>query len=279
MDISQLITKAKYAGWDPDTRSLKMETLLENIDLLKNFSFFNNSISICNEIYSERKVQISQWLDIQMLFPSFKSAQVVHETMMGWVQLIKTVPHLSSTLIEGEIRLVKNLCVQSKQGFMPGERLIYTAYSTLNNKKSYDQTFSKELEEVIAAAQEEERRLKTLLIDEIKEQYDKLCNKEKTEQNSEGKITPEFLRLHKQILEGINTLRLFYGFGSIEQRLQQLKELKEKQKPYAIKKTKKINSQICEIENERLNLEAKFAEEVHDLLELKIKVNKKISIN
>lgn len=162
---------------------------------------------------------------------------------------------------------------------MPGERLIYTAYSTLNNKKSYDQTFSKELEEVIAAAQEEERRLKTLLIDEIKEQYDKLCNKEKTEQNSEGEITPEFLRLHKQILEGINTLRLFYGFGSIEQRLQQLKELKEKQKPYAIKKTKKINSQICEIENERLNLEAKFAEEVHDLLELKIKVNKKISIN
>ncbi len=276
MNASQAIQKAKYSGWNSDTCSLDTKTMLEAIKTT-DFSLLLNPIFACNEIYSERKNQISQWLDIQMQFPSFKSAQNIHEIMTAWISLIKRIPNLSALVIEGEINLVKNLCIQSKQSFMPGERLIYTAYSTLNNKVPYDQTFKEQLDSVIVDSRMREELLIVSMVEDIEDIYRQI-NREFELGSSAVEIKQrKLLQLSNQISDDIKVFRLFYGFSLNEQRLQQLKKLKEIQKAYSIKKIKKLQNRILEIEAELNRLEERFAIDAHALIDWKIKIDKEIN--
>lgn len=276
MNASQAIQKAKYSGWNSDTCSLDIKTMLEAIKTT-DFSLLLNPIFACNEIYSERKNQISQWLDIQMQFPSFKSAQNIHEIMTAWISLIKRIPNLSALVIEGEINLVKNLCIQSKQSFIPGERLIYTAYSTLNNKVPYDQTFKEQLDTVIVDSRVKEELLIVSMVEDIEDIYRQI-NREFELGSSAVEIKQrKLLQLSNQISDDIKVFRLFYGFSLNEQRLQHLKKLKEIQKAYSIKKIKKLQNRILEIEAELNRLEERFAIDAHALIDWKIKIDKEIN--
>ena len=80
----------------------------------------------------------------------------LHGTMGEWQRLLVEIPYLTVNLLESEVELVDNLCKRSKLGMMPAERLVYTAYASLNKKESYGETFRKALAGRLSKEQEEQ---------------------------------------------------------------------------------------------------------------------------
>lgn len=139
------VLAAKCYGWDSVQYDLNVESALQHINRAMRICSGDETCSVAAEIYCARKKQISLQLESALMMPSYTGTKRVHKIMMDWEKLLVSIPCLPRDLIENEITLCKNLCLRSKMGIMPGDRLVCTAYATFNNKESYGEHFEKAL--------------------------------------------------------------------------------------------------------------------------------------
>ena len=137
---------ACFGGWESKQYQFDLEFAIDSAKHALSLIPEEERYEKASEIYIARKRQIALILESNMMMPSYTGAKQLHETMMWWKRLLQEIPYLNSELLQGEVTLCTNLCHRSKRGIMPGDRLVYTAYSTLNGKESYGETFRKAVE-------------------------------------------------------------------------------------------------------------------------------------
>ena len=136
---------AKFGGWDSKLYHFDIDFAIESAEHALSLIPENQRYDAASEIYTARKRQIAKILESEMMMPSYTAAKQLHGTMMEWKRLLQETPYLSVSLLEGEVALCENLCLRSRVGIMPGDRLVYTAYASLNHKETYGETFRKAL--------------------------------------------------------------------------------------------------------------------------------------
>lgn len=144
---------ACFGGWESKQYQFDLEFAIDSAKHALSLIPEEERYEKASEIYIARKRQIALILESNMMMPSYTGAKQLHETMMWWKRLLQEIPYLNSELLQGEVTLCTNLCHRSKRGIMPGDRLVYTAYSTLNGKESYGETFRKAVEGRLEAEQ------------------------------------------------------------------------------------------------------------------------------
>lgn len=155
---------ACFGGWDAKMHVLDVDFAVESAAHALGLAPEGRRYEMASEIYGARKKQIASCLEDDMMMPSYMGAKQLHKTMGDWQRLLAEIPYLSRDLLDDELNLVDNLCLRSKLGIMPGDRLVYTAYATLNNKVPYGDTFRKALAPRLTQVSEREaaRRAETL---------------------------------------------------------------------------------------------------------------------
>ena len=145
---------AKFGGWDSKLYTFDIDFAIDAAKHALALAPESSRYDMASEIYAARKMQIAHILESEMMMPSYTAAKQLHGTMGEWQRLLLEIPFLSVSLIEGEVSLVENLCLRSKLGIMPGDRLVYTAYASLNGKETYGETFRKALATHLEEARE-----------------------------------------------------------------------------------------------------------------------------
>lgn len=149
---------AKFGGWDSRQYLLDLDFAIESANHALDLLPESARIDTASDIYNARKRQIAHQLEAEMMMPSYTGAKQLHATMQDWLRLLDELPDLNADLIEGEITVCENLCLRSKLGIMPGDRLVYTAYSSLNGKETYGEMFRRKLESRLSGTREEQKQ-------------------------------------------------------------------------------------------------------------------------
>lgn len=137
---------AKVGGWDSKMYTFDIDFAVDSAKHALGLIPEGERYETASDIYLARKQQIGKVLESEMMMPSYTAAKQLNDTMFEWLRLLKEIPYLNSGLLEGEISLVDNLCLRSKMGIMPADRLVYTAYASLNGKVSYGEIFREQLQ-------------------------------------------------------------------------------------------------------------------------------------
>ena len=188
-DLDNLLLQAKTGYWDPKLFTLDVPAAITAAHFACSQIEETEWFQVGTDIYMERKKQIAHQLEAAHMMPSYTGAKQLHEVMQAWLAFLMELPCLNASLIESEIILCTNLCTRSKMGFMPNDRLVYTAYTTLNNKESYGDMFKRLLQPRLEQQKSYERHLQEearahieLLLDTALSQH--LSPQEKAEQDA-----------------------------------------------------------------------------------------------
>ncbi|MGN0046327.1 MAG: hypothetical protein ACI37P_03250 [Eggerthellaceae bacterium] len=259
------LLRAKFGGWDSKMYTMDCDYAISCAERAISLQDPSRRYQVAADIYVARKHQIAKLLESQMMLPSLTSAKQMHETMQHWQRFLAEIPCLTPGLIEGEVALCKNLCMRSKLGVMPGDRLVYTAYATLNDKVSYGDMFEANLQERIEGAKQRKQQIMN----------DVLARIEARRQSSlslieSGDLSPEQER--ERLQEDLASLTCDLGdVIGLSDRLMyksQLEEVRKKRaelKPTKIFKKKELDEQIAQVEEKIAQIDAEIAPVVQPL--------------
>lgn len=255
-DAWQLL--AKFDGWNSKTYQLDQTRAFQAILRASGLSSEKDKYAIATEIYSERKKQIAFLLESELSMPSHTSVKRLQETMMLWKELLVRIPNLNADLLEDEINLVANLCMRSRMGIMPNDRMIRTAYKTFNNKESYDDTFRKALSPRIES--EEEKKIATcnrILVEADNRQA--MYNAWSNTMNPSCEEIIERLREERIFLStGIEELESMTNKLLYVRQIQELERQLSNTKPYKLMQRNEIQTQIDALRTEIKKVEKRM---------------------
>lgn len=238
------ILMGKLGGWDSKLYSFDLNYALRCAKHALSLTEDSQKYAVATDIYTERKHQLALRLDAALMMPSYQGSKEVHRTMMDWKNILVDLPNLSPGLIQNEVDTCSNLCLRSKMGLMPGDRLVYSAYATFNNKKPYSETFK----EVLASRIEREKTLEDQRVSDSLKKIEELIKTNKelvkggllTPQEDKKAIQQNLNELSSKIEEiESNSEKKLYA-DQLEELERQLKNLKT----YKVFKKQMINSQI-----------------------------------
>lgn len=254
-DLENLLLQAKTGYWDPKLFTLDVPAAITAAHFACSQIEETEWFQVGTDIYMERKKQIAHQLEAALMMPSYTGAKQLHEVMQAWLAFLMELPCLNASLIESEIILCTNLCTRSKMGFMPNDRLVYTAYTTLNNKESYGDMFKRLLQPRLEQQKNYERHLQEearahieLLLDTASSQH--LSPQEKAEQD-----TYYHTLLERDIAKLVNVTNKNY----YQQQINELTEQFEKLKPYKIKQRRTVTTRIDALEKKIHEIDEKLA--------------------
>lgn len=254
-DLENLLLQAKTGYWDPKLFTLDVPAAIAAAHLVCSQIEEAEWFQVGTDIYMERKKQIAHQLEAALMMPSYTGAKQLHEVMQAWLAFLMELPCLNASLIESEIILCTNLCTRSKMGFMPNDRLVYTAYTTLNNKESYGDMFKRLLQPRLEQQKSYERHLQEearahieLLLDTALSQH--LSPQEKAEQDAYYHTL-----LERDIAKLVNVTNKNY----YQQQINELIEQFEKLKPYKIKQRRTVTARIDALEKKIREIDEKLA--------------------
>lgn len=254
-DLDNLLLQAKTGYWDPKLFTLDVPAAITAAHFACSQIEETEWSQVGTDIYMERKKQIAHQLEAALMMPSYTGAKQLHEVMQAWLAFLMELPCLNASLIESEIILCTNLCTRSKMGFMPNDRLVYTAYTTLNNKESYGDMFKRLLQPRLEQQKSYERHLQEearahieLLLDTALSQH--LSPQEKAEQDAYYHTL-----LERDIAKLVNVTNKNY----YQQQINELIEQFEKLKPYKIKQRRTVTTRIDALEKKIREIDEKLA--------------------
>lgn len=242
------VLMAKFGGWDSQLYSFDLNYALRCAKHSLSLTEDSQKYVVATDIYTDRKHQLALRLDAALMMPSYQGSKEVHQIMMDWKNILVNLPNLSPALIQNEVNICSNLCLRSKMGVMPGDRLVYSAYATFNKKKPYNETFTEALASRIKREKMlEDQRISNSLkrIEELIKSNQELVKSGKLTSQEEGEIIRlniGELRAQLEAIEANSEKKLY---------VDQLEELERQLlsvKPYKIFKKQMINSQIKTIQ-------------------------------
>jgi len=250
---------AKFGGWDAKLYVLDFDFAIDSAAHALGLIPESQRYDAAAEIYTARKKQIAHVLESEMMMPSYTAAKQLHATMMDWKRMLEEIPYLSAALIEGEVTLVNNLCLRSKMGVMPGDRLVYTAYASLNGKESYGDTFQKALDGRLQRERARQEQHTGELLDDVRSRRDALAERVAT-----GLLSPddEKAELMELLATCKNELVSVEGQSNRVVYAQQLEELErqlEATKSYKVFKRQDLTRKIADTREKAEQLEAELA--------------------
>lgn len=256
---------AKFGGWDSKLYGFDVGFAIDAAKHALKLAPETNRYDAAAEIYTARKRQIGKILESEMMMPSYTAAKQLHGTMAEWQRLLVEIPYLTANLLESEVELVSNLCKRSKLGMMPAERLVYTAYMSLNKKESYGETFRKALAGRLSKEQEEQGER----IEQMLEQA-KARNAELDKLASEATLPPAELKpLLEAELENLDrdiaTIADLSNKTLYDQQLEELERQLAAVKPIKIFRRQELNGRIAETKEKIAQVDAGFEEKVAPL--------------
>ena len=256
---------AKFGGWDSKMYTFDIDFAIDSAKHALALAPENGRYDMASGIYAARKKQIAHILESEMMMPSYTAAKQLHGTMAKWQRLLMEIPFLSVSLIEGEISLVENLCLRSKMGIMPGDRLVYTAYASLNGKEAYGETFRKALSTRMAKAREEQARQVDGLIARAEARQREIQEQVAAgsiSQDEEESALRDVLALLESAVAGIkdqsNEVIYRQQLEELEQKLAELKPLK-------IFKRQELCNQITATKEKIAQVDAELAQTIAPL--------------
>ena len=138
------VLKAKSACWNSTLSNIKLPQSVAAAKKALDLAADEDKEKIADDIYKELKDNVNALLDLAYQMPSIGSqAEYVHKVMMQWGETLAGVPYISQKMIEEELNDCREACKNSKKAFMPGKRILYSAYFSFNHNESYDVTFQK----------------------------------------------------------------------------------------------------------------------------------------
>lgn len=239
---------AMYAGWNQKLCTFNKDQATNAIhdffQAIPNDSPINDAF----EIYFTRKEQLIIAAQAQSDMPSFSNAKALHQTMLLWLHFLKHIPYLSSLILENEIVEIKQICLLSKRSIDPKTRLIYTAYTTFNNKIPYNRTFSICLNDTIRNAKLYEQKRINKILEKV-EQYKKLLHCSPNSLKEQTSITNSItqLQIDMKIVESL------FGIPYYQRKLDQLNAQLLKCKPFFISYRKRLTRSIQIVEEQLSN--------------------------
>jgi len=256
---------AKFGGWDSKLYNFDIDFAIESAEHALGLIPENQRYDAAAEIYTARKRQIALILESEMMMPSYTAAKQLHGTMEEWQRLLMEIPYLTASLMEAEVELVNNLCVRSKLGIMPAERLVYTAYASLNGKESYGETFRKAL----AIRLEQEREAQGERIEQMIKRAEER-NAELDKLASEGAMPPAELKAlcEKELAVLDHDIAAIADLSNktlYEQQLEELERQFAAVKPIKIFKRQELASRIADTKDKMAQVDAAFEEKVAPL--------------
>lgn len=252
--------RAKFGGWDSKMLELNLEQALRDIAHALDLVPESRRYDAASEIYVARKKQVAEQLEAAMMMPSYMGAKNLHAIMMDWKRLLVEMPYLTPGLIEGEITLCDNLCLRSKMGVMPNDRLVYTAYATFNKKEPYGETFRKALTSRIdrerVEAMGQLAALQERLDTRQSERHAARVSGELSPEEERSQIERDIAELNEalQTLEGLSDLALYQSqITEMERTLASLKL-------YKVFKRRELEGQIAALRLQVEEASAQLAE-------------------
>lgn len=262
---------ACYGFWDPKLLTLDAQAAIHaaqrGSELFQDTEWF----SVGTDIYLARKKQIAQQLEATLMMPSYTGAKQLHEVMQTWLALLMGLPYLHAALIESEITLCTNLCTRSKMGFMPNDRLVYTAYTTLNQKESYGDMFKRVLQPRLEQQKEYERFLQTTLQEHVAFVYDALAQNTSTPSQKDAtlpdKESPD--NSYRHLLENdLTKIINLTNKALYQQQIDELTDQRKKLKSYKIKQHRDITMRIATLEQKIAEIDNELAPLLDPLYQL-----------
>jgi hypothetical protein len=247
---------AKFGGWDSKMFELDVDFAIDSAKHAIGLIPEENRYEAASEIYAARKRQIAKILESEMMMPSYTAAKQLQGTMMEWKRLLEEIPCLSVSLLEAEVALVNNLCLRSKLGIMPGDRLVHTAYMSLNGKESYGDTFRKALDGRLKREQRRQDERVALALESAKERLrsldERISSGEVSSEEGKALVEGELAALQAEIA-GISdqSNKVVY-----EQQLEELERQMAALKPFKIFKRQELASQIAATKGKIADVEA-----------------------
>lgn len=108
---------------------------------------------IASQIYASLESKIVNRLESVGQVSKSIEIQFIHRLMLQWQSTLVEMPFLNKSVIERAIQTCQKLCATSARSLWPSDRLIYKAYCSYNNEKSYDKMFSEALAHKIRSAE------------------------------------------------------------------------------------------------------------------------------
>lgn len=235
---------AKFGGWNSQTYEYDQNFAITAARRAVELAPISKRYKLGAEIYVARKKQIAKMMEAHMMMPSHTSARRMHQTMEDWMGLLQDLPYLSPGLIEAEVNLCKNLCLRSKMGIMPNDRLVYVSYATFNNKESYGDTFERKLSRRIEAARAQKEAIMEGILNRLERERSSslsLLNK------YSGSTEEQKTMLEEQLEQFQNDLGDVLGMSDKDMFLQQRGEVEAKLAelgPMKIFKRKELREQL-----------------------------------
>lgn len=235
---------ALFGGWDAKLYDFDMGYIMRTINHALSLVPEDKKYDTAADIYTARKRQISLRLEAAIMMPSYQGAKQCHAVMMDWKRLLAEIPYLTPGLIESEVTLCSNICTRSKMGIMPNDRLVYTAYATLNHKEPYGETFRK----VLAARAEKEMQREAKVLASAKKEVEERLEKYRAQvEAGELSAQEEKTLLEKEASDLRSQLANIVGMSNRKLYQQQCDELEYQLanlKPYKFFKRNEINEQL-----------------------------------
>lgn len=254
-DLENLLLQAKTGYWDPKLFTLDVPAAIAAAHLVCSQIEETEWFQVGTDIYMERKKQIAHQLEAALMMPSYTGAKQLHEVMQAWLAFLMELPCLNASLIESEIILCTNLCTRSKMGFMPNDRLVYTAYTTLNNKESYGDMFKRLLQPRLEQQKSYERHLQ----EEAQTHSELLLDTVSSQHHSSQKQAEQNVYYHALLENDIAKLVNVTNRNYYQQQINELTEQFEKLKPYKIKQRRTITTRIDALEKKIYEIDEKLA--------------------
>ena len=254
-DLENLLLQAKTGYWDPKLFTLDVPAVIATAHLACSQIEETEWFQVGTDIYMERKKQIAHQLEAALMMPSYTGAKQLHEVMQAWLAFLMELPCLNASLIESEIILCTNLCTRSKMGFMPNDRLVYTAYTTLNNKESYGDMFKRLLQPRLEQQKSYERHLQ----EEARAHIELLLDTASSQHHSSQKQAEQNAYYHALLENDIAKLVNVTNKNYYQQQINELTEQFEKLKPYKIKQRRTVTTRIDALEKKIHEIDEKLA--------------------
>lgn len=266
---------ARFGGWDSKLYQFDIDFVIDSAKHVLSLVPEGERYEEASEIYLARKRQIALMLEAAMMTPSYTGAKQLHETMKWWERILVEIPYLNSELLEGEIALCSNLCARSRIGIMPGDRLVYVAYSTLNGKETYGEMFRKSLEKRLAAEQGQRDEAWANACAHAQE----LCSQTREHLSAgEEQDLREVLEADKEALS--NQLDAMKGLANRAVYQQQLEELEKKRAKlpvYKLFKVREADARLSDLRQKLAQIDAEIAPEISPIEDLLAELEERLS--
>lgn len=256
---------AKFGGWDSKLYGFDVSFAIDAAKHALELVPETGRYDAASEIYTARKRQIGKILESEMMMPSYTAAKQLHGTMAEWQRLLMEIPYLTANLLESEVELVDNLCKRSRIGMMPAERLVYTAYASLNGKESYGETFRKALAGRLAKEQEEQGTRIEQMLEQAKARNAELEELVSGATMPAAELRPRLEAELENLDRDIATIADLSNKTLYDQQLEELERQLATVKPYKFFRRQEITGRITEAKEKIAQVDAGFEAKVAPL--------------